>query len=195
MHGSASREAVEGASSGALFMALFGAVWAAAGASALGGATWAVSLAVFWALAAALCLGSVRLRQRARGLTRDDSPQARTHHKHLSRWFNLVFGLQGIAIVLAVVLLGRYGLGSFIPAAVALIVGVHFFPLARLYGVRTYHVTGAALCGAALVAFLLAPASRLPFVGLGSAAVLFATSAYVLLFLGGKAAGSSPPMA
>ncbi len=180
---------------GALFMAFFGAIWAAAGASALDGATGVVLLIVSVALAAVLCLGAVRLRRSARGLSRDDSPQAREQQKHVSRRFNLVFGLQGIAIALAVVLLGRYGLGSFIPAAVALIVGVHFFPLARLYGVRVYHVTGAVMCVIALVALLLAPASRLPFVGLGSATTLFVTSAYVLLFLGGKVMRSSPPTA
>lgn len=143
-------------------------------------------LVASFALAAALCLGSVRLRRGAHAQTRDDSPQVWTERKRLSRRFNLVFGLQSVAIALAVVVLVRYGLGTFVPAAVALIVGIHFFPLAELYGLRAYHVTGAALCALALVAFLVAPSARPPLVGLGSAAALFATAAYVLS-LGGKA--------
>lgn len=184
IHRSVDREAAEGLSSGVMFMALFGVVWAAAGAGALGGVTRVILLVVSLALAATLCLGSVRLCRAARGLSMDDSPQAQARRRRISRRFNLVFGLEAVAIALTVVLLGRYGLGTFIPAAVALIVGVHFFPLAGLYRVKAYYLTGATLCILALVAFLMAPAARLPLVGLGSAAALFATAAYILAFGG-----------
>jgi hypothetical protein len=43
-----------------------------------------------------------------------------------------------ILIVLAGVLLGQYGLGSFVPSAVAFIAGFHFFPLAMLFKVKAY---------------------------------------------------------
>jgi uncharacterized membrane protein len=167
-----------------LLMALFGAVWAAAGAGTLEGAAGVILSAGSLVLAATLCLLSVRTRRGARGLSRDDSPQAKARRKYLSRRFNLVFGLEGVAIALAVVVLGRYALESLIPAVVTIIVGIHFFPLAKLFGVRAYYVTGAALCAIAVVAFLLAPASRLAFVGLGCAAALFATAAYVLSLVG-----------
>lgn len=174
------REVAESASRGALFMTVFGTVWAAAGAGALGGATTVAVLLPICALAAALLVWSIRLRSGARGLPRDDSPQARERHGRVARRFNLVFALQGVAIALAVFLLGRYGLGTFIPAVVALAVGVHFFPLAELFRVRAYHATGAALCVLALVAFFVEPSVRLQVVGLGCAAVLFATAAYIL---------------
>ncbi len=179
---SVDREAVEGSSTGVLFMTLFGTVWAAAGAGALGGAAQVILLVVALALAATLCLGSLRLRRSARSLSLEDSPQARARRTRVSRSFNLVFGLEGVAIALAFVLLGRYGLGTFIPAVVALIVGVHFFPLAELYRVKVYHLTGAVLCVLAMVAFFLETSARLPLVGLGSAATLFATAAYILSF-------------
>lgn len=168
---------------------MFGTVWAAAGAGALGGVTGVVSFVVCLALAAALCVGSVRLRRRAGNLPRDDSPRGLARRRRLVRWFNLISGVQFVAIALAVVLLVRYGLGTSVPAVVALIVGVHFFPLAELYGLRAYHVTGAALCALALVAFLLTPSARLPLVGLGSAVALFASATYVLS-LGGRASRS-----
>lgn len=176
------RKVVESSSTGALFMAVFGAIWAAAGAPAVGGATGTVLLLLFWTVAAALCVGAMRLRRAARGLPGDDSPQARARRGRIIRRFNLVFGLQGVAIALAVFLLVRYDLGTLVPAVVALIVGVHFFPLAGLYGVRAYHATGAALCVVGLAAFPLAAQSRLPVVGLGCAAVLLATAAHVLYF-------------
>ena len=80
------------------------------------------------------------------------------------------------------------------PGAVALIVGIHFFPLAELFKVRAYHATGAALCVLALVAFFLGPSARLPVVGMGCAATLYATAAYVLAS-GGKAVRPDVPAA
>jgi hypothetical protein len=98
----------------------------------------------------------------------------------------LVFVLEFAAIAVAVLVLVRLDLQSSIPSVVALIVGIHFFPLAGLFEARVYHLTGAVLCALALIAFLLAPESRLALVGVGSAATLFATSAY-MLSVGAKA--------
>lgn len=111
------REAAIGSSNGMLFMALFGAVWGAAGAGALGGVISVILLVVSFTLAAVLCLGAVKLRRGARSLTVDDSPDATARQKRLSQRFNLVFGLEGITIALAVVLLGRYGLGTRSPSS------------------------------------------------------------------------------
>jgi hypothetical protein len=188
------RELIEGSSTGALFMTIFGAVWGAAGAQALGGIAGAITLAASCALAAVLFLGVGRLRRGALGLPKDDSPRAREWRDRSLRRFNLVFGLQGVAIALSVFLLVRYDLGTLVPAVVAIIVGVHFFPLAGLYRVRAYHATGAALCVLGAVAFLLAPPARLPLVGLGCAATLFATAAY-MLYLGGQAKRPDVPAA
>lgn len=188
------REIAEGSSRGALFMTIFGTIWAAAGAGTLGGAATVAVLLPCCVLAAALLVWAARLGNGARGFPRDDSPQARGRHGRIDRRFNLVFALQGIAIALAVFLLVRNNLGTFVPAAVALIVGVHFFPLAELFRVRAYHATGAALCVLALVAFFLEPAVRLPVVGLGCAATLYATAAYILA-AGSRAARPDVPPA
>jgi hypothetical protein len=182
----AGREVTAGTATGVLNMALFGAVWIAAGTGGIGGAAGIVVLVVGWTLAAALCVGSVRLRRGADSLPHDDSSQARTHRERVLRRFNLVLGLEFVAIAVAVFLLVRLSLVSLIPSVVALIVGMHFFPLATLFEVRTYRLTGAVLCALALVVLLFAPESRLALVGIGSAATLFVTAAY-MLFLGVKA--------
>ena len=188
------RELVVGSSTGALFMTVFGVVWGAAGAQALGGVAGTILLASSGALALALFLGAVKLRRGALNLPRDDSQGARERRGRSSRRFNLVFGLEGVAIALAVILFGRSGMGALVPPVVAIIVGVHFFPLAELFRVRAYHATGAALCVLGAVAFVLGPSARLPFVGLGCAATLFATAAY-MLYLGGRARGQNTPAA
>ncbi|MGH3088859.1 MAG: hypothetical protein ACRDSJ_16265 [Rubrobacteraceae bacterium] len=101
------REALEGTASGALSMALFGAIWALVGAGALGGVAGTALCILSLTLAAPLCLGAARVLRAARRLPSDDSREAGARRRRLSRRFNLVFGLQAAAIALAVVLLGR----------------------------------------------------------------------------------------
>ena len=67
-----------------------------------------------------------------------------------------------------------------IPAAVCAIVGVHFFPLARIFDESLYAWTGALLCAVSVggmigLAVVDGQASR-AVVGLGAAAVLWATA-------------------
>jgi hypothetical protein len=64
---------------------------------------------------------------------------------------------------------------------VAVIVGLHFFPLARSIPVRLYHGTGAGFVVAGLVGLLLPAAERPVAVGLGAALILWATALVVVL--------------
>jgi hypothetical protein len=86
---------------------------------------------------------------------------------------------------LASILLSTFQLDRFIPPVTALIVGIHFFPLARLFHVPVYFLTGALLSVLALVALVALPlglpiAGPSPynwslFVGVGTTLVLWLT--------------------
>lgn len=167
---------------GAINMAIFGAVWTAAGSGGLAGASGVILLVVGWSIAAVLGVGALWLRRGARAFPDDVSPQAQADQRNRLRIFNSVFVLEFAAIAIAVFALLQFGMGSLIPSVVTLIVGIHFFPLARLFKVRAYHLTGALLCTLALTSLLLAPGARLAVVGMGSATTLFATAAYLLYF-------------
>jgi hypothetical protein len=72
------------------------------------------------------------------------------------------------------------GQAPLIPAVVCAIVGVHFFPLARIFDERIYTWTGVLLCavsvgGIVALAAVDGQASR-AVVGLGAAAMLCASS-------------------
>ena len=75
-----------------------------------------------------------------------------------------------------------------IPPVIALVVGLHFLPLAAVFGVRLYYLTGALIsisAAVAAVALLMGVTLGNPFgwsvvVGVATAAVLWAT-AFVLL--------------
>jgi hypothetical protein len=56
----------------------------------------------------------------------------------------MVDGVEGALIALAAWLLGAHGLGVWIPMAVALIVGLHFFPMAPIWENSLFYWSGAA---------------------------------------------------
>lgn len=107
----------------------------------------------------------------------------------ISTYFGIVFGVEFALIAVVAIWLSRLQAYPFIPAAVALIVGIHFFPLARLFRVPGYWITGALLCALALAAIAglslslpldgASPYHWSLFVGIGATMVLWLTGGYV----------------
>lgn len=71
----------------------------------------------------------------------------------MSTWFWGVVGLEWLLIVGAIVFVARRGRRDLIVSLIALIVGLHFLPLAWIFGANLYYVTGAAIVAASLTAF------------------------------------------
>ncbi|WP_381796912.1 DUF7010 family protein [Streptomyces niveus] len=179
-----SRAELRGRATGAGVMAFFGLGWTACGVTAMpvtaGRAVFAVAVLASVTFA---FLGARRSRAAANAPT-DGDPTAATRKKVGVR-FGLVVLAEWVAIFAIARLLVATDHTEAVPAFVAAVVGVHFFPLARLFGVRAYHLTGAAMCASALAAAVLAPLTStaalwtaLP--GFGSAAALYATCAHLL---------------
>lgn len=135
------REDLIGRATGAMVMALFGLLWALGCAGVLvAGALGPILLASSAVVTAILVAASLRLRRAAqRALpseTRSSRRAAVPAHADLIRWrFRLVGVVQGLGIGIAVFACVRFGRPELIPAAAALVVGLHFFPLAPLFRV------------------------------------------------------------
>ncbi|MEU1108772.1 hypothetical protein [Streptomyces sp. NPDC005866] len=91
---------------------------------------------------------------------------------------------QSVAVVAAILLLGRLGLWPYVPAVVCMIVGLHFLPLAWSFAQPQYWWTGALLMALALIAVLtlaggVDAATVRVLLGFGAAAVLWATALHV----------------
>jgi len=145
---------VRGTASGVMFMAFFGTVWANIG---IGGlrvpvAIWLLILAIL--IGAVLFFSGIIMIRQSRHLPNTNKLR---NAKNIDKWFNIVFaaefGLIGIAAIVTNVI-GYFDL--FFPI-MAIIVGVHFFPLAHLFQVRTYYVTGILLCLLAIVTLFFVP--------------------------------------
>jgi hypothetical protein len=96
--------------------------------------------------------------------------------------FGIIFGVEGGSIPLASIVLARQGLGEWIPFSVALIVGVHFLPLAHLFRVPLYYATGIlAVLGVLACLPIHDPSTRVLCECVAMVAVLWFSVAYLLL--------------
>ena len=166
---------------GAAILSLFGSVWCT-----LALAFWAARPS--WsipatALATIVLIGLCILRLMAlRGIPSVDDPAAAAKGKRTGIFFGIIFGVEGGLIALCSALLARAGLDTWIPMAAAVIVGLHFLPLARLFEVRLYYWTGAIIVVAMLGCSLIRDAvARQLCAGLAMAAVLWLTAVVVVL--------------
>jgi len=172
-------EALRGRATGVLFLSGFGGLWFLLGLAA----SQRLSLPTACALAAglaALVAGAVLLRRRSAALpaSRLDPEEQR----QAGRTFGRVNAAQWAAIVLIAVVLGRLHLDAYTPAAVTVVVGLHFFPLARLFRSPQHHVTGAALVLWGAVCLLLVPRDVLQSTSaFGTGAILWTAAAVTLV--------------
>lgn len=90
--------------------------------------------------------------------------------------------VEGVAIFAAVTVLVNLGRRDLIAPAVAIIVGVHFLPLARWFPAPIYYLTAALLVAVGMAgAGVQNLPARVLTVGIGAAAVLWLSCGVVLL--------------
>ena len=100
--------------------------------------------------------------------------------------FGIVFAVEFILIATAAAILTKLDRPLLIPVVIALIVGLHFFPLARLFHVPVYSITGMLCVVCALVSLLVTDEPvRLLLLGLAIAIVLWGSAGIVLVLYTG----------
>jgi len=155
------RDALRGIASGVFFMAFFGTLWATIGVGGVAGwgGAWPTVAALLIGVTllgggVSLWRGSGRLDDAAKGVGAGDRPDE-------GRWFGIIFGLEGASIVVASAVCSATGHAELFFPIMALIVGIHFFPLAWLFGVGTHCLTGALLCAVGLIGLLAVPVTAM----------------------------------
>jgi len=133
---------------GAIFFALFGALWLINAYQLAHGQGW-ISIVLVLAAALLLCLSAWRVL-RAR---RSDMHALRhtPQWQRMRRQFRTINTIQWIVAVAAVLVLQQFKLDAWIVPAIMFIVGVHFLPLARVFRYRPHVLTGAVLIVTALL--------------------------------------------
>ncbi|MFF7443361.1 DUF7010 family protein [Streptomyces sp. NPDC008122] len=98
----------------------------------------------------------------------------------------LVDAAEPVAVFAVIAASNASGRPELIPVGICLVVGLHFFPLARLFDQRRYRwaailLTAVALAGLAVLAAGAGSETVRAVVGLGAALVLWGTSFHVVL--------------
>ncbi|MFB4422773.1 hypothetical protein C5F59_016955 [Streptomyces sp. QL37] len=163
---------------GTVVLSVFAVVWAFAGASGLAssGAALAVQIIAVPVTAAALHLA---YRKGAA-----PSPRLVSLPANWARSVGIVNVVELAAIFGVIATSNASGHPAFVPPAIALVVGLHFVPLAHLYDQWQYKGTAVllsavAVLGFALIAAGLSDGSVRAVVGLGSAVTLWASAYHV----------------
>src|SRR5699024_1359442 len=141
-----SKDDVRGTAVGVLFMAFFGTMWAYVGIMGLHGWGNPWVLVASLIVGIALFIGGCLLIFASRELTNQAPDVDGRYRKNIGIWFNIIFVAEGLAIVIAIAVCNRTGHTELIPLVIAMIVGIHFLPLAYLFQVKIYYFTGVLLC-------------------------------------------------
>lgn len=127
------REALTGTALGTVLMAFFTVVWAAIANFGLHGADHHLWLFSCSASATGCTVYGIYLYVISRRLSAAKTPDDRAQKKQKMKWFGIIFGLEGLMIPVAVNFVIWIGHQELIFPAIALVVGLHFFPMARLF--------------------------------------------------------------
>jgi hypothetical protein len=152
---------------GIVVLNLFALAWLVAACGALGLPPRAFALPVVLSIAVAwFCLGRVR------NLAAPPPDAARGLQRTVGVWS----AVEALLIANAVFVLVRLGRPDLIAPVVAIIVGLHFMPLARALRLPLYYWTAAGLVVVGAGALALPFRPTLASAGIGAAFVLYATS-------------------
>ena len=154
-------------------MGIFAAIWWLVGVRASGHAspsTYGIPIVVTGLIVVASLRGRDRFEQ--------VSPEERARR---GRLVGIASGIEGLAIFVAVNVLARFGRSEYAVPVIAIIVGLHFLPLARRLPAPFYYVTAALLIVLGICGFAIRrPEQRLLIVSIGAACVLWFTCVVVL---------------
>jgi hypothetical protein len=173
-------ELILGRGYGAMACTVFGALWLGLGLA--GGREFS-----FWVIIAfsiccvGLYAGSVFLIRRGRRI-RSQAPVGRQRPAAARKQFLWVVIAEVVACVAVAWACGAMNRGDLIPVGIALVVGLHLLPLAKIVRVPECYVTGAAIVIWCVLSWVLFRAPKMDVsAGIGTGIVLWLTGAYDLI--------------
>ena len=176
---------------GAIFLSLFGGAWLLLAAYAFGRLT-ALAALLIAAGAALFVMTAMRFRRRCGKIAEGAFPDG--ERRRNDRIFGIVNAVTWISVALVFQLLPRLGYKDLAFPAVALLVGLHFFPMPPLYRHPANLVVGACMVVWAILCPLLFHGDRMiGFVASGAGFVLWVGAASALMTASHLLEESPPP--
>jgi hypothetical protein len=163
---------------GAIFFAVFGGAWLLLAAYAFGRLSKLEGVLIA-AVVVLFVFAGIRIQRRGRDAGKDAVPAE--EQRRNDRVFGIVNAVTWITVFLVFVIFPRIGHQDLAIPAVALIVGLHFFPMPPLYRHTANLVTGACIAVWAIVCPMLFHGdSMIGFVAVGAGLALWLSAAWAL---------------
>jgi hypothetical protein len=173
--------AVKGNATGLIMMAVFTTMWTAVAYHSIHNSPFKYALVIFPALASYFAVYAVKQLTSAKYYPALTTEADKARGKNTSRWFGIVFGAEGLGIFIAVNVVVNLGHPDLTISAIALVVGLHFYPMAKIfrrtidYYLATWSTLAAILGFVFILNKILTEDAANVFVGVGLAT---ATSCY-----------------
>lgn len=127
------RIAIRAIGGGLLAMALFTMMWTGIAQGGLLHHDHHVVMVVFSTISLLFVVYGITLFVAAQRFPKFTSDSDRAEGKDMSKRFGIIFGIEGTAIPIVAVILLLLGYQQFTLPAMALIIGLHFYPMARIF--------------------------------------------------------------
>ena len=125
--------ALNGIATGLCLMSFFTLVWTGIAYGGLYSGGYWVLLLIFPAFCILFIVNAIRLFRIAKYFPASTSPDDIAREKSTGKWFGIIFGAEGLGIVIAINVVVNLGHPELTVPVIALVVGLHFFPLAWLF--------------------------------------------------------------
>jgi hypothetical protein len=177
---------LSGRAIGSIFFACFGAGWLFLALAAKRLITFATVSSILLGMSTLLMTAFYLMRQAKRWPRMPTDPA-------MGRAFGWINAIQWTAVAIVAVSFAKFHIDAFVTSAIAAIIGLHMFPLARLFRYPLHYATGTALVGWAAVSAASLPIEKMQgATALGTGAILW-LSAAVTLAIGVTAARQPAP--
>jgi hypothetical protein len=173
------RVAVRGIATGLVMMAVFTMIWSGIAYGSLDHGL--VILIVASLIGITFIANAIYLFRISKRFPDLQSEADKAEEKRTGKWFGIIFGAEGLGIFIAVNLVINLGYADLTIAVIALVVGLHFYPLAKVFKrtIDYYLATWTTLIAICAIVFILRKTYPVKdvdaFVGIGTAV---ATSCY-----------------
>ena len=173
--------AVKSISTGLVMMAFFTLLWACIGFAGLKGGNYWFALLIFPAFSILFVVNAIKLFGIVKYFPKLTSEADIAEEKKMGKWFGIIFGAEGLGIFIGINVVINLGHPDLTIPVIALVVGLHFFPLAKVFKrtIDYYLATWSTLIAVSAIVFTLNKTMTenavLAFVGIG---IAIATSCY-----------------
>jgi hypothetical protein len=125
--------AVKSIATGMIMMAFFTTLWAGIAFGGLHNTRYWLVLLIFVVLGLVFLINAIRLFRAAKYFPVLTSEADIAQRKKMGKWFGIIFGAEGLGIFIGINIVNNIGYPDLDIPVLALVVGLHFFPLAKVF--------------------------------------------------------------